>query len=291
MAIFDFLGGLVSAGINAFNAGENRDVQRETNAQNLAIEQQNLAWQKEAFQRNWEQQQEFAKSGLGWRVEDAKASGLHPLAALGAQLSGGSPVSVGSADLKLDAPTRDIGSMGQDLGRAVAAMGTADEKGDATAAKLQALQVERGELENSLLKTQIMKANQPAARQPSMPSWKKKNETGQPAIDAIENSTSSGFPVTQDKVEQKPDLIPATKRIPFFGIPVETWKHSADAEDLETRYSDLGEKLGIANIPLDIGYTIWRNYIDHRIGNRTFQERWEPIGRPRELTPKQLQRR
>lgn len=290
MGMFDFFGNLIGAGVNAWNASENREAQRETNAQNLRIQQENLAWQKEAFQRNWEQQQDFAKSGLGWRVEDAKRSGLHPLAALGAQLSGGSPVSVGSADLKLDAPTRDLGDMGQNISRAVSALGTADEKGDATAAKIAALQVERGELENSLLKTQIMKANQPAAQQPSMPSWRKKNETGQPAIDAIENSTSSGFPVTQDKVEQKPDLIPATKRIPFFGIPLHTWKDSADAEDLETRYSDIGEKLGIANIPLDVGYTIWKNYIEHQwpVG-RTFQDRWP--GKARELTPQNLKRR
>ena len=34
--------------------------------------------------QDYEDQKEFAKHGIRWRVEDAKAAGLHPLAALGA---------------------------------------------------------------------------------------------------------------------------------------------------------------------------------------------------------------
>lgn len=36
-------------------------------------------------QQNYERQKEFAQQGIRWRVADAKAAGLHPLAALGAQ--------------------------------------------------------------------------------------------------------------------------------------------------------------------------------------------------------------
>ena len=36
-------------------------------------------------QQNYERQKEFAQNGIRWRVADAKAAGLHPLAALGAQ--------------------------------------------------------------------------------------------------------------------------------------------------------------------------------------------------------------
>ena len=40
---------------------------------------------KKQAQQNYAQQKEFAQKGIGWKVEDAKASGIHPLYALGAQ--------------------------------------------------------------------------------------------------------------------------------------------------------------------------------------------------------------
>lgn len=270
------IGDLISAGLNFVGGMMNRSAQEEANAQNMAL-------QREFAQKNLDQQREFAQQGVRWKVEDAKAAGLHPLAALGANTSSFSPITVGSDTVK--APTLDMGSMGQDIGRAVNAATTSEEKADAYTAKLKTLQLERGELENSLLKTQIMRANQPAGRQPSMPSAKP--STGQPVLDSIEPTTASGFPVTQDKVEQKPDLIPATKRIPMLGGSLHTWKGSPDAEDVETRYGDLAEKLGVANIPLDVAYTIWKNYIEHRVPT-TFQDRWP--GAARSLESKHLQK-
>ena len=75
-------------------------------------------------QANYEHQKEFAQNGIRWKVADAKAAGLHPLAALGAQTSGYTPSAVVG-----DAPDfsflRDIG---QDIGRAVDAKSTAAER-------------------------------------------------------------------------------------------------------------------------------------------------------------------
>lgn len=75
-------------------------------------------------QANYEHQKEFAQNGIRWKVADAKAAGLHPLAALGAQTSGYTPSAVVG-----DAPDfsflRDIG---QDVGRAIDAKSTAAER-------------------------------------------------------------------------------------------------------------------------------------------------------------------
>lgn len=265
-------GDLLGAGLGFISGMMNRSAQEEANERQYQLAQQNMA-----------QQKEFAQHGIRWKVADAQAAGLHPLAALGATTTSFSPVSVGD----VSAPTLDLGPMGQNIGRAIDAASTAEEKGNAVTAKMQALQLERGELENSLLKTQIMKANQPAARQPSMPASNVKyGVDGQPAT-AV--TTTSGFPVSEDKIEQKPDTVPKYARGSFLGLPFMQAPGSMDAEDLETRYSDIGEKLGLANIPLDVGYTIWKNYIEHRVGGRTFQDRWPDYSAPK-LTSEKLKR-
>lgn len=250
------IGDLISAGISLFQGDQNRKAQEEINRQQMQLARENMA-----------QQREFAQQGIRWKVDDAKAAGLHPLAALGAQTTSFSPVSVGD----MSAPSLDLGSMGQNIGRAIDAATTAEEKGNAYTAKLQALQLERGELENSLLKTQIMKANQPAARQPSMPSPSVKyGVDGQPAT-AV--TSPSGFPVAEDKIEQKADVVPKYARGRPFGLPLLHNPFSADAEDIENRYGDVAEKLGVANIPLDVAYTVWKNVLQHRWPT-DFKGRW-----------------
>lgn len=75
-------------------------------------------------QANYEHQKEFAQNGIRWKVADAKAAGLHPLAALGAQTAGYTPSAVvgDSPDFSF---LRDIG---QDVGRAIDAKSTAAER-------------------------------------------------------------------------------------------------------------------------------------------------------------------
>ena len=75
-------------------------------------------------QANYEHQKEFAQNGIRWKVADAKAAGLHPLAALGAQTPGYTPSAVvgDSPDFSF---LRDIG---QDVGRAIDAKSTAAER-------------------------------------------------------------------------------------------------------------------------------------------------------------------
>lgn len=105
-----------------------------------------------------QQQKDFAQQGIRWKVEDAKAAGIHPLFALGASTSSYSPVSFGStADTSMP---NALASMGQDVGRAITATRGFDERQKAFTEAMQALQLQRGGLENDLLRSQISRLNQ-----------------------------------------------------------------------------------------------------------------------------------
>lgn len=84
---------LIGSAINGIMAGQSFDFQREM-------------WNK-----NYNAQKEFAQNSMQWRVADARAAGLHPLAALGQMGSSYTPTSVYDN--------------GADVGSAVANAGTA----------------------------------------------------------------------------------------------------------------------------------------------------------------------
>lgn len=114
---------------------------------------------------NRKMQKEFAQHGIRWRVEDAKAAGLHPLYALGAQTPSFSPVyssdSIGPA----------LADAGQSIGRAVAAQSTPHEK---VMAQLQLRaaeqQLEEGDARIGLLKSEAMRNRLESLSRIGMPS-------------------------------------------------------------------------------------------------------------------------
>lgn len=138
---FDF----IDAGLKLFNAFSG-DKQRSPEAQADA---------------NVDYQREFAQNGVRWRVEDAKAAGVHPLFALGAQTHSFAPNSTFSSP----GPAADLAGIGQDVSRSIDATRTKPERVDA---RLQALAIRRGELENDLLASQIARLNQQS--NPPLPS-------------------------------------------------------------------------------------------------------------------------
>lgn len=109
-------------GNNGTPASDGTFLQNQFNAQ--------MNWNREQAQM----QKDFAQQGIRWRVEDAKAAGLHPLAAIGAAGASYSPTAlVGSGEPAPGRPSRqDLGyslsSMGQGIGRAVSATLTPEEK-------------------------------------------------------------------------------------------------------------------------------------------------------------------
>lgn len=108
---------------------------------------------------NYEAQREFAQYGIRWKVADAKAAGIHPLYALGANTVSFQPSYVG------DPMGEAMGSMGQNLSRAFDAKKTIPERrGQQAVQHLQQLQMEEDlkskRLNNKLLELEINKSQQ-----------------------------------------------------------------------------------------------------------------------------------
>lgn len=115
---------------------------------------------KDAESFNAAKQEEFAKHGIRWKVEDAREAGIHPLVALGAPTASFTPSSIGSTG-----PDYSMGNavagMGQDISRAISSTQTAPER------KLSSLQIQSAELDlqgkaldNQIKNSQLQKMNQ-----------------------------------------------------------------------------------------------------------------------------------
>lgn len=111
--------------------------------------------QSEANQMNYEQQKEFAQHGLQWKTADARAAGLHPLAAIGATGAAYSPSTQafrGDTDFsgfERAGSALDSHLEGQNVKRPIAATETADQR------EMSRLAVRNAELRNALLEGQI----------------------------------------------------------------------------------------------------------------------------------------
>jgi len=131
-------------------------------------------------------QREFAQMGIRWKVADAKAAGIHPLYALGSPGASAAPISVGDTS-----PFQGLAAAGQDIGRAMDATRTRQERSDAEATAFmlareresdaralqaaqegRALEAHRSQLANDemqrqLMQSQISRLNQ--SRNPPFP--------------------------------------------------------------------------------------------------------------------------
>lgn len=144
------LGDLFSAGTKIFEGFMNRSATKDANERAAA---------ERAADR--QAQFDFATKGIQWKAADARAAGLHPLFAMGASTHSYTPMAVGVTP---ETTGGALSSAGQDIGRAINATRNAPDRASAA---LQALTLERGQLENDLLRSQIAKLN--AAPNPPMP--------------------------------------------------------------------------------------------------------------------------
>lgn len=184
-------------------------------------------------------QKEFAQHGIQWRVQDARAAGLHPLAALGAQLHSASPISVGGGgggggSVSFNSPTSSpispfagasmgsgIAAAGQDLGRALQAMSPESERVRQVAETQEGLKLQNMKLQNELLASQIAKTT--AQVGPPMPT-----ATGRRMIDGQGNTPTSMGRIKNNLVEEK-------KHEPVVGHP--TQKESEPGEVTDVGYA------------------------------------------------------
>lgn len=175
MGLFSSIGGILGsvlpipgAGVigsvigNALDGDASRDVNnasvdasREANATNLAIQRDKQAFDVQASRTEYERQKEFAQMGIRWKMDDARAAGLHPVAALGGTGSMYSPSAAVSGQFTADKPSflsrssSSIDVPGQNTLRAQMATKTDVEK------EMEALALRRGQLQNALLEGQV----------------------------------------------------------------------------------------------------------------------------------------
>lgn len=198
----------------------------------------------ENAQRNIDLQKEFAQQGIRWKVADAKAAGIHPLYALGANTTSFSPVTVGQTNEL--APLGDFArSMGQDLTRAANATRTTGERDQAFTDTQRALTTQNMTLQNELLGAQIAKIR--ASLNPPMP--------------AVDDTT-----VPQaDKYEDRPKLN-------LGGGLIKTDPTITNAQDFENRYGEISDWM--------VGpYIMWKDYLANT-GDLAARAHKEWYGRP-----------
>lgn len=233
--MLDSILSFVGKGLDAWSSSSQTDKKIEADKQ---LQAQNIANQKE-----------FAQQGIRWKVADAQAAGLHPLAALGAQTSSFSNVVGGDIPIA----KTDFGGMGQDIGRAIDAGSTQGERqdrmGQAIARTAQVFSLEKMNLENELLKSAVAKSN--AQLGPALPgNWQ--------TMTAGINRTSEGDAIKGKEIEQQSSDAPAYNKYKFMGIPLQSNRNFSDGEVLETRLGDsevLSTMSAIANLIADLQNT------------------------------------
>ena len=92
--------------------------------------------------QEYERQKEFAQNGIRWKVADAKAAGIHPIFAIGANTPTYSPQAAVGSDYGLS-------NVGQNIGRAIEAGQTRYER-----AQANALQARMGDAQIGLIDAQ-----------------------------------------------------------------------------------------------------------------------------------------
>lgn len=225
------IGSIISAGANIIGG-----LMGQSSASKAAEQQAALARQ------NMQLQEDFAKKGIRWKVEDARSAGIHPLYALGAPTTSFSPVSMSStADNSLG---RGIAAAGSDIGRAVNATRTGQERVDAYTQAAQTLSLEKGALENQLLASQI----------------KRLETQSNPPMPSIAADSSKPFPVPEDtKSEKRPPLMALGGR----------WLTNPDTSPMEAWQKQYGDE-GPASwmLPILLGINDLRHNIRVRARER-----------------------
>lgn len=230
---------IISAGANLIGglmgnsrADKDRDAQMAMAAQNIQM------------------QREFAQNGIRWKVQDATAAGLHPLAALGAQTSSFSPVSIGSGG---EGGTANFVSAGQDIGRAIKSAITKEEREERDMQTARKLQLEKGALENDVLRTELVSKLRREATSvgPPMPGRIPLPRPGPRRM-------PSGEAVREDDMKQTIEDQPSPESGRPYGFQMQYNPHFGSAQSFEDRYGD-SEIAQTIKFIINSGADIWQS--------------------------------
>lgn len=228
------------AGIASEIIAGNQDAESDRKNRIFAEEEGNRqrAFEYRMWSENQAQQEKFAQMGLQWKVQDAIKAGIHPLAALGAQSTSFSPVSVGSSSTSggfnsRGDSTRRIGGyladMGQNLTRSLSATRTDAEK------EMDALQVQGAKLN---LQNQAMENELKAIELRRI-----KSGVGGPGTLSrlVPGQGSSGFIAQPNEITQSPADAPQTEAgvISNYGFArTKTGLRPVPSNDVKNRIED-----------------------------------------------------
>lgn len=202
-----------------------------------ATEQNNLRNIQAEEKRNQDNialQREFAQTGIQWKVEDAKKAGIHPAYALGAPTSSVSVTPFGAQSTAKSGLSGAVSDMGQDIERAVYATSPAARRAEAYTEATQKLAIERGGLENLILKADLAS---------KLGRTRQANGVSKPIPSAYPAPpTFAGVKIPKEGDNDDMKTPPAPEH---SGLRAgQTWLHNpnwSDAQKFEDRYGDLGE--------------------------------------------------
>lgn len=178
---------LLGMGTKLLGGMMGQNAQENANAANQALAQTQMAYQHEANTH-----------GVRWKVADAVAAGLHPLAALGMSPASGVSASVGRQEPETGMAGA-LGDIGQDISRAMNATRTQNERVAAFNEQLRTLALNRGELQNQALELQIKRLEQ---------------QLNPPFPNNVWNIPSGGIPGMPGFTDKPGDRIPASPSEP-----------------------------------------------------------------------------
>lgn len=249
--------------------------------------------------QNIAQQREFAQQGIRWKVEDAKAAGIHPLYALGASTPSFSPVSANfTADTSMP---NALASAGQDIGRAVNATRSTNERADAFATAANKLALEKGQLENEVLKLDVASRAARLRQQlnPPMP-------IGQRYMTGLDGQSAAATPITVSEKNERISPDPQNPHSEAFAVADVGHSRTASggysvvpSKDVQERIEDnwlqqimwsfrnnvlpsMGENQVPPPVPVPAGYDKWLYhpfYQEYRPHKRIRALDWVPDNR------------
>lgn len=226
------LGALIAAGANL--AGGLLSSSNTSAANRAAAVQAKRLNDKQmtVARKNMRLQKKFATHGIRWKVEDAEKAGIHPLYALGAQTTSFNPVSVGLSSYSPQADTgmpNALANIGQDLSRAINTTRTQSERDLAYENTARSLTLQKMNLENQLLGSQIAKLRQ----------------TDNPPFPL-------GLPIGE---------VGATPRNELWigGKKWLTSESTSSGTDFQNRYGDEGPIAWFAGVPA-LAADVWKNF-------------------------------
>lgn len=149
---------------------------------------------------NRDMQREFAQHGVRWKVADAKAAGIHPLAALGASTHSFAPSFQGDTSL-----SEGLARVGQDISRSIDATRTAEERraADAAAAAAQAV---RDRNDQAVAESVINRNNAAAALDQAQAAEIGSRRAGNPPMAAVRSEPVFNHPAFGPHKRVAPDI-------------------------------------------------------------------------------------